>query len=153
MNRLQKLSEKNLKLILKMIYNSIESFGRPRDILSYTNQDLIREELGLIGINNVDDMEMSFLLQLYKSNPNYETDTIKIPRLNKFEVKTMRSADVREKQWWVSEYETFLEEEDSFSEFLSETDDYEWWDGDMVDSETYNEETISTEVDDVKKIS
>ncbi len=153
MNRLQKLTEKSLKLILRMIYNSVESYGRPSNIFDYANDRLIREELDLINLKNLDYSEMSFILQLYKSNPNYETEPLKLPKLGTFEVKTRRIAELREKQWWVMDYESFLEDPDDVNIFLAENDDYDWWDGEMIDSESYDEETLGTEIDDVKKIS
>jgi hypothetical protein len=51
------------------------------------------------------------------------------------------------------DYESFLENAEDVNIFLAENDDYDWWDGEMIDSESYDEETLGTEIDDVKKIS
>ena len=152
MNRIQKLPEKTLRLILRMIYESVKSYGRPSNIFDGANDSLIREELDLINIKNLDYSEMSFICQLYISNPNYDTMALKIPKLNNFRVTTKRVAEIREIQWWVSDYETFIEDPDDVSTFLSDYDDIEWWDGEMRDSENYDEETLSSDIDDVKKI-
>lgn len=150
MSRFEKMSEKNLKKILSVIEEYIESRGYPKYLLDYRNPKAIKDGLESIGIE-ISQMDLDFLLQLYSENPKYKTEQIKIPKLKVFEVTTKRQAVIYTTEYWLNTVETYMDE-DFLSEYLFDIRDLKWWEGEKVDEDISSEETTDIEIDDINRI-
>ena len=144
------MSQKNLKKILSLMDESIERKGNPRQVIDYRNDHAIVEALSIIGLE-INQIDMNFLTQLRIENPNFETEEINVPTLKLIEVKTERQAIIRVNEIWEQEVNSYIDEDD-LGRFLEEMSDNEWWKGEKVDEDIYDEETTSSEVVELNRI-
>jgi hypothetical protein len=75
-------NEKTLRLLLSNL-NDLEI-----DIEDYdeTLHDELSEIVKYFGVSDLEWEEVSFFIELIRLNPNYETETIRIPKLNSYDV-------------------------------------------------------------------
>jgi hypothetical protein len=152
MSKFKNLTEKNMKFLLKRMREDIYNFGSTRDLISGVNQKILKDILDDIGmVPNNDDL--SFILALYRLNPNSDTEPIKIPQLHTYEVITKRHATISVKELWKNTVESYFEDEDDVQDFDSWFGGADWWEGEMIDRDEYDEETTDTEYDEINKLS
>ena len=132
--------------------NNIDDYGRPKELVSGANQKIVKDILDDIGMV-AETKDLSFIFSLYRMNPNYETEPIKIPELHTYEITTKRSATISVNELWKSTVENYLEYEGDVQEFIDWFDNTEWWEGEMIDRDEYDEETTDTDIDEINKIS
>ena len=132
--------------------NNIDDYGRPKELVSGANQKIVKNILDDIGMV-AETKDLSFIFSLYRMNPNYETEPIKIPELHTYEIVTKRSATISVNELWKSTVENYLEYEGDVQEFIDWFDNTEWWEGEMIDRDEYDEETRDTDIDEINKIS
>ena len=96
---------------------------------------------------------LSFIFSLYRLNPNSDTEPLKIPQLHTYEVYTKRYATISVKELWKNTVESYFEDEDDVQDFDSWFGGADWWEGEMVDREEYDEETTDTDYDEINKLS
>ena len=149
-SKFEKMSKKNLKKILSLMDDSIERSGNPRQVIDYRNDRAIVEALSIIGLE-INKIDMNFLTQLRIENPNFETEEIKIPTLKLVAVRTERQAIVRVNEVWEHEVNSYIDEDD-LGRFLEDMSDNEWWEGEKVDEDIYDEETTSSEIVEINRI-
>jgi predicted transcriptional regulator YdeE len=152
MSKLEKLPQKNLKFILKRMNEGIELFGDRRQLISSSTQRIVKDIFNDIGMN-INDKDMEFVFALYRDNPNYLTEEIKIPELHEYEVITKRYATINVRELWKNTYESYFNDEDDVDDFQSWFGGADWWDGEIIDREEYDEETDETEIDEINKLS
>ena len=152
MSKFKNLTEKNMRFILKKMNNDIGNYGQPRELVSGVNEKIVKDILDDIGMA-VETEDFSFIYSLYRMNPNYETEPIKIPELHTYEITIKRYATISVREYWKNTDENYLEDENDvgdFEEWFGETD---WWSGEMIDRDEYDEETTDTDIDEINKIS
>jgi hypothetical protein len=101
----------------------------------------------------IETEDFSFIYSLYRMNPNYETEPIKIPELHTYEIITRRYATISVKEMWKNTVDSYLEDEDDVQDFVGWFDNSDWWEGEMIDRDEYDEETTDTDIDEINKIS
>jgi len=141
-----------MRFILKKMNNDIGKYCRPRELVSGVNEKIVKDILEDIGMA-VETEDFSFIYSLYRMNPNYETEPIKIPELHTYEIITRRYATISVKEMWKNTVDSYLENEDDVQDFVGWFDNSDWWDGDMIDRDEYDEETTDTDIDEINKIS
>jgi hypothetical protein len=70
-------------------------------------------------------------------------------------VITKRHATISVVELWKNEVESYFEDENdvqNFGEWFGGSSS-DWWDGEMIDRDEYDEETSETEVDEINKLS
>ena len=142
MSKLEKLPQKNLRFILKRMSDDIFI----RDLFSQGNQRLIRQIFEDIGMS-IDKNDIEFVFALYRENPNFLTEEIKLPKLHQYEIVTKRYARIEVREYWKNTYESYLDDEDDVHEFIDWFGGGDWWEGEMIDRDEYDEETTETETD------
>jgi hypothetical protein len=152
MSKFKNLTEKNMRFLLKRMREDINNFGSTRNLISGVNQKIIKEILDNIGMSPTNE-DLSFIFSLYKLNPNYDTEPIKIPELHTYEVITKRYANVSIREYWKNTVESYFEDKDDVQDFDSWFGDNDWWNGELIDREEYDEETTDTDYDKINKIS
>jgi len=148
MSKLEKLPQKNLKFILKRMDEGIDS----GDLFSHTNQRVIRQIFDDIGID-VKSQDLGFIFALYRENPNFLTEKIKLPKVHEYEIVTKRYATISVREYWKNTYESYLDKEDDVEDFISWFGGGDWWDGEIIDREEFDEETADMEIDEINKLS
>ena len=152
MSKFKNLTEKNMRFLLKRMNNNIGDYGQPKELVSGANQKIVKDILDDIGMV-AETKDLSFIFSLYRMNPNYETEPIKIPELHTYEIITKRYATINVSELWKNTVENYLEYEGDVQEFIDWFDNTEWWEGDMIDRDEYDEETRDTDIDEINKIS
>jgi hypothetical protein len=155
MSKFKNLTEKNMRFLLKRMNNDINEYGKPTELVSGLNKKIVKKILDDIGMV-AETKDFSFIFSLYQINPNYETEPIKIPELHTYEVTTKRYASILVREYWKNTVENYLEDEYNVQEFIDWFDypeAFEWWDGEMIDRDQYDEETTDTDIDEINKIS
>jgi hypothetical protein len=152
MSKFKNYSEKNLKFILRRIRQDVDPFEKGKDLISNTGKKGVMSILGDIGLT-ADNDDLSFIFSLYKMNPNFETEPIRIPELHTYEVITKRYAIIKVQELWKNEVDSYFDDENDFQDFDSWFGGSDWWDGQRIDRDEYDEETEETEYDSINKIS
>ena len=148
MSKLKKLPQKNLKFILKRMDEGLEKTS----LISHHNEKVIKEIFDDIGMV-VRGQDIDFIFALYRENPNFLTEELKLPTLHKYEIITKRYATISIREYWKNTHETYLDDEDDVDDFISWFGGGDWWNGEMIDREEFDEETAETEIDEINKLS
>jgi hypothetical protein len=152
MSKFKSLSEKNIKFLIKRMREDINNFGLTRDLISGVNKKILTDILDDIGMTPTNE-DLSFIFSLYRLNPNYDTEPIKIPELHTYEIYTKRYANISVRELWKSNVESYFEDENDVQDFDSWFGGNDWWEGERVDREEYDEETTDTDYDEINKLS
>ena len=131
--------------------NNIGDYGRPKELVSGANQKIVKDILDDIGMV-AETKDLSFIFSLYRMNPNYETEPIKIPELHTYEITTKRYATISVREYWKNTIENYLEDENDVQDFEEWFGEADWWSGEMIDRDEYDEETTDTDIDEINKI-
>jgi hypothetical protein len=121
-------------------------------LISYHNQKVIKEIFDDIGMV-VRGQDIDFIFALYRENPNFLTEELKLPTLHEYEIITKRYATISIREYWKNTHETYLDDEDDVDDFISWFGGGDWWNGEMIDREEFDEETAETEIDEINKLS
>jgi len=148
MSKLEKLPQKNLKFILKRMDEGLDKTS----LISYHNQKVIKEIFDDIGMV-VRGQDIDFIFALYRENPNFLTEELKLPTLHEYEIITKRYATISIREYWKNTLETYLDKEDDVDDFISWFGGGDWWEGELIDRDEYDEETSETETDEINKLS
>jgi hypothetical protein len=151
MSKFKNYSEKNLKFLLKRMNQDIDPSEKGNNLITNTGKKVVMNILDDIGMSANND-DLSFIFSLYRMNPNFETEPIRIPELHTYEVITKRYATIRVQEFWKTEVESYLDDENDFQDFDSWFGGSDWWDGKMIDRDEYDEETEETEYEEINKI-
>ena len=152
MSKFKNYSEKNLKFLLRRIRQDVDPFEKGKDLISNTGKKGVMNILGDIGLT-ADNDDLSFIFSLYKMNPNFETEPIRIPKLHTYEVITKRYAIIKVQELWRNNVDSYFDDENDFQDFDSWFGGSDWWEGQRIDRDEYDEETEETEYDSINKIS
>jgi hypothetical protein len=152
MSKFKNYSEKNLRFLLRRIRQDIDPFENNNDLITYNGKKGVMNILEDIGLS-ADNDDLSFIFALYKMNPNFETEQIRIPKLHTYEIITKRYATISVKEYWKNGVESYFDNENDVQTFEEWFGGNDWWDGEMIDRDEYEEETTETEVDEINKIS
>jgi hypothetical protein len=152
MSKFKNYSEKNLKFLLRRIRQDVDPFEKGKDLISNTGKKGVMSILGDIGLT-ADNDDLSFIFSLYKMNPNFETEPIRIPKLHTYEVITKRYAIIKVQELWRNNVDSYFDDENDFQDFDSWFGGSDWWEGQRIDRDEYDEETEETEYDSINKIS
>jgi hypothetical protein len=143
-----------LRLILEQLN---EAFDNSRYDVNTDYVEPIYETIqNVVSYFGVDDLtwdEGTFFCELVRSNPDYETEPIKVPKLSTYAV----DVDVRVIEYVNETYRHkvqsyFPEEFDSVKDQLMNTYDYEYWEGTQIHREVYEAEAQNEEIISVDKI-
>lgn len=152
MSKFKNYSEKNLKFLLRRIRYDVDPFERGDSLITNTGKKGVMSILTDIGLT-ADNDDLSFIFSLYKMNPNFETEPIRIPELHTYEVITKRYAIIKVQELWKTEVDSYFDDENDFQDFDSWFGGSDWWEGQRIDRDEYDEETEETEYDSINKIS
>ncbi len=128
-----------------------EEVRNKNDFFQSGSRKIVAEKMSLINFT-INNDTYCFLIQLFIDNPNYQTEDIIVPKINEYVITTKRLATIDVREFWESEVSSYLKDENDLKEMQEVYDIIDWWDGEKVDSDEYNEDTIETEIYEINKL-
>lgn len=142
-------NEKSLKLILSNL-NDLEI-----DIEEY--DDTLHEEISELvkyyGVSDLEWEEVSFFIELIRLNPNYETETIRLPKLNSYDLFVEVDMTESVVETWRHTINSYFEETDSaiLEEQLKNNSDWSYWEGAHIDKDYYDTYVNDEKITEIRK--
>ncbi len=151
----KQFSDKMLRSVLKQLedafhyeYNGYSQYQRYEE--GYC--DVVDSVVKYYGLHDMEWEEYGFFFELIELNPNYQNEeTINVPKLGEFFVYH----DVSERQY--IEY-TYRSKVYSYGgkgmviDQVNNSEDYHYYDGEIVNEEVYDSDTIEAKISDVIEI-
>jgi len=149
----KKYDERTLRLIISTLLEVFEE-----ESLNYENSfddticEYIDDSLKYIGIDIKSWDDYSFYVQLVRINPNYKTESIKVPELGKYEV----DLDVTQTEYvvetWRHDVYSYFDQQNLIKEQLTNYPEYSYWEGKMIDRDVYDSYTDDVRVSNVERV-
>jgi hypothetical protein len=145
----KKYDERTLRLIIEtLLEENIDFDGEFDDSIC----DEIDESLKYIGINPKQWEDYTFYVQLVKTNPNYETESIKVPELNKYAVDTDVRTYETAIETWQREVFSYFDSKDMVTQQVENDNDTMYWEGDMTHREVYDSSHEDENISNIKRL-
>jgi hypothetical protein len=145
----KKYDERTLRLIIETLLEENIDFDAEFDD---SMCDEIDDALKYIGINPKQWEDYTFYVQLVKINPNYETESIIVPELNKYAVDTDVRTYETAIETWQREVFSYFDSKDMVTQQVENDNDTMYWEGDMTHREVYDSSHEDERISNVKKI-
>jgi hypothetical protein len=145
----KKYDERTLRLIFETLLEENIDFDAEFDD---SMCDEIDDALKYIGINPKHWEDYTFYMQLVKINPNYKTENIKVPELNKYAVDTDVRIYETAIETWRREVFSYFDDGDMIEQQVENDNDTMYWEGDMLHREVYDSSHEDERISNVKKI-
>jgi hypothetical protein len=151
---LNKIPDKTLKLILQMMNEGLDRDDFESEPFESSTIREVEDILSPLGITFNDEINYSFFVQLYLDNPNFETESIKRPSLMSYEV--LHDESVRE--WRTYTYRNVVDSyypvDDNMLHSLRSNGDgwYDYWDGQLVNDDVDDTESMEDDIQRIKRI-
>jgi hypothetical protein len=145
----KKYDERTLRLIIRTLLEENIDFDSEFDD---SICDEIDEALKYIGITPKHWEDYTFYMQLVKINPNYETESIIVPELNKYAVDTDVRTYESAVETWRREVFSYFDDGDMIEQQVENDNDTMYWEGNMLHREVYDSSHEDERISNVKKI-
>ena len=145
----KKYDERTLRLIIQTLLESDMDYDSEFDDRMC---DEIDDALKYIGINPKNWEDYTFYVQLVKINPNYETESIKVPELNKYAVDTDVRTYESAVETWRREVFSYFDNKDMIEQQVENDHDTMYWEGDMLHREVYDSSHEDERISGVKRV-
>ena len=148
------LPDNILKLILKEMQNRQDEGDCDFD---YEPFDVdCKQELnsicGYFGIELNDFTDKSFFVKLYKDNPNFETEPIKRPTLETYDVLHSESLREYKTQFYNTRMNSYYPLDKNIMYDLQSSGEYEYWEGSHFDTDYHDTEVTEDRVESIEKV-
>ena len=145
----KKYDERTLRLIIQTL---IESGLEPDAEFDDSVCDEIDDALKYIGIQPKQWEDYTFYFQLLKINPNYETESINVPNLHKYNVDIdVRVYESAEETWRRKVY-SYFNSKDMITQQVENNLDVSYWEGEMIHREVYDSSHEDERVSNIEKV-
>lgn len=145
----KKYDERTIRLIIETLVDEGIDFDSNFD---ESVCDEIDDALKYIGINPKNWEDYSFYIQLVKINPNYETENIKVPELNKYAVDIDATLYETAIETWRHKIYSYFDNKDMIKQQVGNHPDYTYWEGEMVHRDVHDSSTESEYITNVQRI-
>ena len=145
----EKYDERTLKLIIETLLDSGLEYDAEFD---ESMCDEIDDALKYIGINPKHWEDYTFYVQLVKINPNYETESIKVPELNKYAVDTDVRVYETAIETWQRKVFSYFDTKDMIEQQVENDNDTMYWEGNMLHREVYDSSHEDERISGVKRV-
>ena len=122
------------------------------DPFDSTNMEMLDNVCVYFGIALDDFVERSFFIKLYKDNPNFQTEPLKIPTLETYDV--VHEEDVREikTNYYNTRIDSYYPIDKDILYDLQSSGEYQYWDGNHFDTDYHDTDVTNDRVVEVTKI-
>jgi len=145
----KKYDERTLRLIIETLLDSGVEYDAEFDD---SMCDEIDDALKYIGINPKFWEDYTFYVQLVNINPNYETESIKVPELNKYAVDTDVRVYETAVETWQREVFSYFDNGDMVQQQVENDNDTMYWEGDMLHREVYDSSYEDQNISSIKRV-
>ena len=145
----KKYDERTLRLIIETLLESDIDYDSEFDD---SMCDEIDDVLKYIGINPKRWEDYTFYMQLVKINPNYETESIKVPELNKYAVDTDVRTYESAVETWQREVFSYFDTKDMIVQQVENDNDTAYWEGNMLHREVYDSSHEDQNISSIKRV-
>ena len=145
----EKYDERTLKLIIETLLDSGLEYDAEFD---ESMCDEIDDALKYIGINPKHWEDYTFYVQLVKINPNYETESIKVPELNKYAVDTDVRVYETAIETWQRKVFSYFDTKDMIEQQVENDNDTAYWEGNMLHREVYDSSHEDQNISSIKRV-
>ena len=145
----KKYDKRTLRLIIETLLDSgLEYEAEIDDRMS----EEIYDALKYIAINPKHWEDYTFYVQLVKTNLNYETESIKVPELNKYAVDTNVRVYETAIETWQREVFSYFDSKDMVTQQVENDNDTMYWEGDMRNREVYDSSHEDANISYIKRL-
>jgi hypothetical protein len=136
---MEDLSKKYDERTLRLIIGTLLESGLEHDT-EFDNDmcDEIDDALKYIGIEPKNWEDYTFYFQLLRINPNYETESINVPNLHKYNVDTDVRVYESAEETWRREVYSYFNSKDMITQQVENNTDDMYWEGEMIHREVYD---------------
>jgi hypothetical protein len=145
----KKYDERTFSLIIETLLEGTIDFDAEFDD---SMCDEIDDALKYIGINPKLWEDYTFYVQLVKINPNYETESIIVPELNKYAVDTDVRTYESAVETWQREVFSYFDTKDMIEQQVENDNDTMYWEGNMLHREVYDSSHEDERISGVKRV-
>jgi hypothetical protein len=145
----KKYDERTLRLIIETLLEENIDFDAEFDD---SMCDEIDDALKYIGINPKQWEDYTFYIQLVKINPNYETESIIVPELNKYAVDTDVRTYESAVETWQREVFSYFDTKDMIEQQVENDNDTSYWEGNMLHREVYDSSHEDQNITSIKRV-
>jgi hypothetical protein len=145
----KKYDERTLRLIIETLLEENINFD---DEFDDSMCDEIDDALKYIGINPKLWEDYTFYVQLVKINPNYETESIIVPELNKYAVDTDVRTYESAVETWQREVFSYFDTKDMVEQQVENDNDTMYWEGNMLHKDVYDSSHEGERISNVRRV-
>lgn len=116
------------------------------------NLNALDSLMSYFGVKNMGIPEYSFLLGLYKLNPNFQNKTLKRPELKTYLVRHNESVEEWKTYSYDNQVESYLPIGNQEIYELESSELFFYYEGKIVDEDSYESEVNNVEIDFIKQI-
>ena len=151
---MEKFSEKQLKVILTTFKDFFEENDIDSIFSDYSNTEIdeMKSLLSYFGISGAGFEEISFVVALYKLNPDFENNPIVRP---KKETYLVEEKEITEESWvrrYQNKVKSYLPVNQEILEFMNDQDEYYYYEGNLISEENYDVTYSEHKPIEIKKI-
>ena len=145
----KKYDERTLRLIIGTLLESGVEYDSEFDD---SMCDEIEDALKYIGIQPKQWEDYTFYFQLLRINPNYETESLNVPELGKYEVDTDVILYESARETWRQNIFSYFDSRDMIEQQVKNNYDTTYWEGNMIDREVFDSSTEREVISNVERI-
>lgn len=153
------LSDGVLRMILNSMHERFEEDNIEIDLDVYDLYDgdiveIINDILKYFSIENAGSEEWGFFISLYLDNPDYSNTDVSIvrPKLMNYEVTHEEHAVLYQTITYLNKISSYVPLTDNILSSMRNTGQYDYWDGRIIDQDTYDSDVNSDEITNIKRI-
>lgn len=122
------------------------------DPFDSTNMEMLDNVCQYFGIMLDDFVERSFFIKLYEDNPNFQTEPLKRPTLETYDV--IHEEDVREfkTNYYSTRIDSYYPLDKGILYDLQSNNEYQYWEGNHFDSDYHDTDVTDDRVVEITKI-
>ena len=122
------------------------------DPFDSSNMEMLDNVCVYFGIALDDFVERSFFIKLYKDNPNFQTEPLKRPTLETYDV--VHEEDVREikTNYYNTRIDSYYPIDKDILYELQSNGEYQYWDGNHFDTDYHDTDVTDDRVVEVTKL-
>jgi len=122
------------------------------DPFDSSNMEMLDNVCVYFGIALDDFVERSFFIKLYKDNPNFQTEPLKIPTLETYDV--VHEEDVREikTNYYNTRIDSYYPIDKDILYDLQSSGEYQYWDGNHFDTDYHDTNVTNDSIVEVTKL-
>ena len=145
----KKYDKRTLRLIIETLLEENINFD---DEFDDSMCDEIDDALKYIGINPKLWEDYTFYVQLVKINPNYETESINVPNLHKYNVDIDVRVYESAVETWQREVFSYFDTKDMVEQQVENDNDTMYWEGNMLHRDVYDSSHEDERISGVKRV-